>query len=238
MRHPDGDTPDGWRSGDEQRLDRRTDRTGTVYGRDVAGELATVRESVERVRAARRPTEDVAAWAVADEIVDATTAAADAVAAVDRLPRLQHTPDRAVDRSVRAVLDTVYEGDEPTATRLPVSVDDAVDAGRLVDDDPLAVPLTRETPANWYVLLPWSADRLRAVARSCERLGDRFDAVGAPSLAATYRELGRASEELGALLEWLSTLALWYGPPDELVGADYETVESFARRVVDAVTET
>ncbi len=238
MRHSEGDTPSSWIPDDEQCLDGTTDRTESVYGRDVAGELATVRESVERVRAARRPTEDVAAWEIADEMIDATTAAAESVAAVGRLPRLEHTPDRAVDRSVRAVLDTVYEGDEPTATRLPVSVDDAVDAGRLVDDDPLTVPLTRERPANWYVLLPWSADRLRAVTQSCERLADRFDAVGAPSLAATYRDIGRASEEFGALLEWLSTLALWYGPPDELVDADYETVESFARRVVDAVSET
>ena|GEM_PF-3038755 len=238
MRHTDGDTPSSWIPDDEQRLDGAADRPETVYGRDVAGELATVREAVERVRAARRPTEDVAAWEIADEIVDATTTAAESVAAVGRLPRLQHTPDPTVDRCVRTVLDTVYEGEEPTTARLPVSVDDAVDAGRLVDDDPVVVPLTRETAANWYVLLPWSADRLRAAAESCERLADRFDAVAAPTLAATYRDLARASEEFGALLEWLSTLSLWYGPPDELVGADYETVESFARRVVDAVTET
>jgi hypothetical protein len=209
-----------------------------VYGRAVAEELATVRESVERLRAARRPTEDVAAWTIADEILDAITAAAESVAAADRLPRLRHTPDPAVDRSVRTVLDTVYEGDEPTRHSSRSRWPTPSTRGDSSTTTPLVVPLTPETPANWYVLLPWSAERLREAAQSCERLADRFDAVGAPGLAAAYRELARAGEEFAVSLEWLSTVALWYGPPDELVGADYRTVESFARRVVDAATET
>lgn len=224
-----------------------------MYAREVVVELTTVRDSLERVRAARRPTEEVAPWDVAETGLEAAATAAESIATVGRLPRLRHTSDPSLDRVVRTVLDLSYEAGEPTRDEVGDGVDAALDAGRLVagdshageslaegssTGDSLAVPLSRETAANWYVVLPWTADRLGELGRTCELLAGRFEAVEASSLAAAYDDLARATREFGALLEWLSTLALWYGPPEELVGADYGAVESFARRTIEAASET
>lgn len=202
----------------------------------VAEALATVRTSLERLREARRPTVETEPWAIADTVVGRLSAVAETVGDAERLPRLSHTPDTAADRGVVAVLDRHYEGGsvaelvdtEPTAT--------AVAAGRLHDGADPVVPLS--VPANWYVLLPWTASRLRELGEELELLARRLSAVAAPPLADTYTDLSRAATDLATVTEWLPTLALWYAPPEELVDADYHEVESFARHTLEATKET
>lgn len=202
----------------------------------VTDALSTVRASLARLRAARRPTTETAPWEIADTVVARLTTVAETVADAGRLPRLEHTPDQTADRGVVAVLDRQYDGEPATAITETEPAATAVAAGRLRTDDGVTVPL-RE-PANWYVLLPWAAGRLRELSEELALLGRRLSAVGSAPLAETYADLSRAATELATLTEWLPTVALWYAPPEELADADYHEVESFARRTLEATKET
>lgn len=201
----------------------------------VTDALSTVRASLERLREARRPTAETAPWEIADTVVGQLSTVAETVADTGRLPRLEHTPDSTADSGVVAVLDRRYDGESTAITNTePAATAVAVD--RLRTDDGVTVPLS--VPANWYVLLAWTADRLRELSQELELLSRRLSAVGSAPLSETYADLSRAATELARITEWLPTVALWYAPPAELADAEYHEVESFVRHTLEATKQT
>lgn len=116
----------------------------------------------------------------------------------------------------------------------------AVEAERLVPDgDGHAVPLGETWPeaANWYVLYPWLAERLRALERDCRRCRQRLDATDAGRVTEAFADLSRMLTELASVLDRLPAVALWLDPPDALAAAEFEEIESFLKRVLAAGAE-
>lgn len=188
--------------------------------------LRAAREPLIRLCSARETTR-ASPWAGAETVVDELQELAE-LAAPSRFPSLAHRPATGADHAVRSLLDARLRGESPEDCYL----EPAREQGRITGDRVVNVP------ANWYVLYPWAADRLTETARDCRRVAGRCRSLNAERVADSYRGLARAADDLSDALAWLPTIALWHDPPEELVDADYQRIESFAKRSLEATTES
>ncbi|MEZ3115895.1 hypothetical protein RYH80_08185 [Halobaculum sp. MBLA0147] len=226
----------------------------------LLSDLAAVDRALAELLDGGRPAAS-GPWETAHTVCERLVALTETLAAVDHVPSLPETPPAAADERVANALDARLDerlddglrtdggpgaGDDPgsvspdeTETTAPDETA-VVEAERLAPDgDGHAVPLGKTWPraANWYVLYPWLAERLRALERDCRRCRQRLDATDAGRVTEAFADLSRMLTELASVLDRLPAVALWLDPPDALAAAEFEEIESFLQRVLAAGAE-
>ncbi|MFB6126929.1 MAG: hypothetical protein ABEJ79_06520 [Halolamina sp.] len=205
-----------------------------MYAASWTDRVRVLREELSVLHERRRLGDQDAAWKRAQRLTDVLWELGTLTAGIGPPPRLESQPTDAADLAVRQILDARYDDRAPTD-----AVAEAVD--RACQDDrcdrptgSLIVPLRRDGPttANWYVVLPWTSERLRELAGECRRLRRRLDLVAGEHLPATFGDIAEAFATFAGVLDRLTAEMLWLYPPDGLVDADYDRVESFLKRVI------
>lgn len=205
-----------------------------MYADPWTDATATVEDVLSQLLSARR-LGSCDLWDAVERLTEQLLALAELTASVGWPPRISRVPHRRADRDVGQILswETETESGQP-------QVEAARDNGRIerIDGRP-RVPLGEEWPvaANWYVLLPWTADRLRELAEDCRRLTSRVETVTTGLVVGSFEDIVTMCEDLARLVEWLPAVRLWRDPPEGLAETDFREIESFLRRAITASVE-
>lgn len=171
-------------------------------------------------------------WDAVEQLTGQLLVLAEQTASVGWPPRIDRVPRQRADRDVGRLLSSA-SADAPTQPQ----VETARENGRIErTDGRLRVPLGEEWPvaANWYVVLPWAADRLRGLAEDCRRLTSRVETVTTGFVVGSFEDVVTMCEDLARLVEWLPAVRLWRDPPEGLAETDFREIESFLRRAITA----